>query len=162
MLPAEFRPEQMIVVIDTREQRPLDMSPLKTIRKTLVTGDYSVLGLEGVVAVERKSLTDLVACTGVQRRRFEREVKRLLAYPVRALVVEATWEDVETGRWPSRTRPDAVAGILGWMASGLPVILAGDRQRAGRFTSRLLFVAARRRWREARALGRGISVGQIR
>ena len=101
MLPAEFRPEQVTAVIDTREQSPLDLSPLTTIRKTLVTGDYSVLGLESIVAIERKSLTDLVACTGVERGRFEREVKRLLAYPVRALVVEASWEGMEAGRWRS-------------------------------------------------------------
>jgi hypothetical protein len=35
---------------------------------------------------------------------------------------------------------------------GLPVIMAGDHSRAGRYVSRILFVAARRRWREARAL----------
>jgi uncharacterized protein (DUF433 family) len=67
MLPAEFRPEQLIAVIDTREQGPLNLSPLRTVRRTLLTGDYSVRGLESVVAVERKSLADLVACTGLQR-----------------------------------------------------------------------------------------------
>ena len=158
MLPAYFRPEQMTAVVDTREQSPLDLSPLTTIHKTLVTGDYSVLGLESVVAIERKSLTDLVACAGIERGRFEREVKRLLAYPVRALVVEASWQSIEAGRWRSRTKPNAVLGsLLGWMSSGLPVILAGDHRRAGRFTSRLLFVSARRRWREARALCNGVS-----
>ena len=157
MLPAQFRPEQVTAVVDTREQIPLDLSPLKTVRKTLVTGDYSVQGLEDIVAVERKSLADLVACTGVERVRFGREVKRLLAYPVRALVVEATWEEVEAGRWRSRTRPNAVIGsLLGWMVGGLPVILAGDHQRAGLFASRLLFLAARRRWEEARALCNGV------
>ena len=161
MLPAQFRPEQVTAVVDTRERIPLDLTPLKTVRKTLVTGDYSVQGLEDIIAVERKSLADLVACTGVERVRFGREVKRLFAYPERALVVEATRQEVEAGRWRSRTRPNAVNGrLLGWMASGLPVILAGDHQRAGLFASRLLFIAARRRWEEARALCNGVLADQ--
>ena len=157
MLKAQFRPEQVTAVVDTREQSPLDLSPLRTIRKTLVAGDYSILGLESIVSVERKSLMDLVACTGAERGRFAREVRRLLGYPVRALVVEATWQQVEAGRWRSRTKPSAVIGsLLGWMSSGLPVILAGDHRRAGQFVSRLLFISARRRWEEARALCNGI------
>jgi ERCC4-type nuclease len=101
MLPAEFRPEQVTAVVDTREQCPLDLSPLTTIRKTLVTGDCGILGLEGIVSIERKSLTDLVVCSGVERGRFGREVKRLQGYSVRALVVEATWEEGKAGRWRS-------------------------------------------------------------
>jgi ERCC4-type nuclease len=109
--------------------------------------------LEHVVSIERKSLTDLLACVGQDRERFDREVQRLLAYPVRCLVVESTWCEVEAGEWRSKVTPQAVVGsLLGWMAAGLPIILAGDHHRAGRFVSRLLFMAARRRWREARAL----------
>ena len=36
---------------------------------------------------------------GGDRERFDREVQRLLAYPVRALVVETTWLAMETGGW---------------------------------------------------------------
>jgi ERCC4-type nuclease len=141
------------VVVDTREQLPLDLSPLRTISGTLTTGDYSVLGLESVVAVERKGLGDLLGCVGTERERFEREVMRLLAYPVRCLVAEATWQDLERGEWRSKVTPQAAVGsVLGWIASGLPVIMAGDHERAGRCVSRLLFTAARRRWRELRAL----------
>src|SRR3990170_7417978 len=118
-LKAQFRPEQVTAVVDTREQSPLDLSPLRATGKTLVAGDYSILGLESIVSVERKSLMDLVACTGAERGRFAREVRRLLGYPVRALVVEATWQQVEAGRWRARTKPRAVIGsLLGWMASG--------------------------------------------
>ena len=53
ILPAQFRPEQVTAVVDTRERIPLDLTPLKTVRKTLVTGDYSVQGLEDIIAVER-------------------------------------------------------------------------------------------------------------
>jgi ERCC4-type nuclease len=152
-LPAELRPDQVTAIIDTREQRPLDLAPLATITGTLTTGDYSVVGLENIIAVERKGLGDLLGCIGVERERFDREVQRLLAYPVRALVVEATWPDLERGEWRSKiTAAAAVGSLLGWIAAGLPIIMAGDHQRAGRYVGRLLYTAARRRWREARAL----------
>ncbi|NQU21949.1 MAG: hypothetical protein HQ567_11755 [Candidatus Nealsonbacteria bacterium] len=70
-LPAELKPETITAVIDTREQTPLDLSPLQTIPGTLATGDYSVRGLEHVVAVERKSLPDLLGCIGRDRSRFD-------------------------------------------------------------------------------------------
>ena len=155
-LPADLPPESITALADTREQCPLDLSPLRTETGTLATGDYSVKGLEHVVAIERKSLPDCLACVGVERERFDREVQRLLAYPVRALVVESTWPEVESGAWRSNVTPAAAIGsLLGWIAAGLPVVMAGDHQRAGRFVSRMLYIAARRRWREARALVAG-------
>jgi ERCC4-type nuclease len=72
-LPAELRPEQVTAIIDTREQLPLDLSPLGSTSGTLATGDYSVKGLEHVVAVERKSLADLLGCVGQHRERFDRK-----------------------------------------------------------------------------------------
>jgi ERCC4-type nuclease len=106
-----------------------------------------------VVAVERKSLSDCLGCVGVDRDRFEREIQRLLAYPCRALVIEATWEELEAGKWNSKVTASAALGsVLGWIARGLPVIMAGDHDRAGKYVSRLLFTAARRRYRECREL----------
>ncbi len=78
---------------------------------------------------------------------------RLLAYPVRALVVESTWPELERGEWRSKVNNTAALGtVLNWIGMGLPVIMAADHARAGRYVSRLLFLAARRRWREARGL----------
>lgn len=150
---ATITPEQVTAVIDSREQTPLNLSPLQTVSGTLPTGDYSIRGLEDIVAVERKSLPDLLACVGRERERFDREVHRLLAYPARCLVIEACWTDLERGEWRSAVKPAAAIGsVLGWIAFGLPVLMAGDHERAGQYTSRLLFIAARRRWREAHAL----------
>ena len=146
-------PEQVTAIIDSREQNPLNLEPLQVEIGTLATGDYSVKGLEHVVSIERKSMPDLIGCVGVNRERFDREVQRLLAYSVRCLVVEGMWSDLECGEWRSQVTPAAALGsVLGWVASGLPVIMAGNHNHAGRYVSRMLFIAARRRWREARAL----------
>lgn len=152
-IPAEPKPDDIVAVIDTREQLPFVLRPLGMMRGTLQTGDYSVRGLESVIAIERKSLSDLVSCCAAERIRFEAELQRLLAYQTRAVVVEASWQDLEAGGWRSKISPESVVGsVLAWIGSGVPFILAGDRVRAQRYTARLLFIAARRRWREARGL----------
>jgi DNA excision repair protein ERCC-4 len=160
-LPAKLDPSNVIAIIDSREQAPLDLEPLTTITATLTTGDYSVRGLEHVVAIERKSLADLVGCVGGDRERFEREVQRLLAYPVRILVVESSWEAIESHepafpQWRGKVTREAVLGsLMGWQAAGLSVHMAGDHQRAGKHVARMLYTVARRRYAELRALSGG-------
>ncbi|HVU88050.1 MAG TPA: ERCC4 domain-containing protein [Pirellulales bacterium] len=152
-IPADVRPENICAIVDTREQDPLDLAPLRVLPGTLATGDYSVAGIEHLVAVERKSLADLLACVGRERERFDRECQRLLGYDTRAIVVEGEWADLERGDWPSRVTPAAAVGsLLGWVALGIPILMAGGHERAGRYVSRLLYIAARRRYREIRAL----------
>ncbi len=54
------KPNQLTIAVDSREQLALDFT-LPTTRATLSTGDYSILNLEELVTVERKSLPDLKA-----------------------------------------------------------------------------------------------------
>ena len=160
-IPAAFEQEHVVAVVDTREQLPLDLAPMQVVRDTLPTGDYSVRGLEQHVAIERKELGDLLSCVGVDRARFDREIQRMLTYPTRALIVEASWADIEAGGWRSKVTPSAALGsLLGWTCRGLPVVMAGNRDRAALFVRRILFIAARRRWREARAFVNGIPRGK--
>jgi DNA excision repair protein ERCC-4 len=157
-LPATIQPENVTAICDTREQTPLDLSPLRTIGGTLDTGDYSIQGLEHVVRVERKSLPDLIACVGRERERFDREVQRLLAFPVRLLVVEATWSQIESHepanpQWRgSITSTQVIGSLLSWTARGLPVHMAGDHQRAGVHCARVLYSVAKHRYAELRTL----------
>ena len=88
-------PENITALVDSREQHALDLDPLRTEPATLATGDYSVRGLEHIVCVERKSESDLLTYVRRERQRFDREIQRLLAYPVRALVVESSREAME-------------------------------------------------------------------
>ena len=156
-IPAELPIEATIGLIDTREELAYALAPMGSERASLATGDYSVRGLESVVALERKSLPDLISCIGTERARFERELMRLLAFPVRGVIVEASWADLETGDWRSRITPAAATGsVLGWMASGIPFLLCGSREAAQAATVRLLYGAARRRWRELRTLHQSI------
>ncbi len=151
-LPAKLDPSSVTVIADTREKKPLDLSPLRVRRQTLDTGDYALAGCESL-RIERKSLPDLIACCGRERARLDREIERLRAYEVAVLLVECTWADVELGQWRGSVKPSHVEGaLLGWAAKGIQVELVGNRERAGRFASRLLYTVARRRYRELRAL----------
>jgi ERCC4-type nuclease len=145
----ELKPTDITVIVDTREQLPFDLTGLRRVRGTLTTGDYSVEGLTNKVAIERKGLDDLVACVGHERERFEREIMRLLAYPTRAVIVEASWADLDEGDWRAKTTPAAVVGsVIGWISMGVPFILAGGRTEADYLCKKLLFAAARKNWRE--------------
>jgi len=145
-------------VIDTREQNPLNLvlkddMPVKTTISSLYTGDYSIKGLENHVAIERKSLPDLMGCIGQQRERFEKEILRLKAYPVRALVVESTWADIEAGAYRAKVHPSAAIGsLLGWVGQSIPVLMAGDHKKAGVFVARILYITAKRRYAELKQL----------
>ncbi len=148
-----LNPEQLTAIVDTREQRPLDLAPLKTIVGTLATGDYSLIGLENIVAVERKSLPDLIGCIGRDRKRFDAEIQRLLAYPARLIVVEGTLSQIQLKQYRGEVEPNsAIGSILGWMARGIPILFAGDHAEAGKMVSRFLFTVARRRYEEAKTL----------
>lgn len=134
-----------IIIIDTREQDPLTFANLATEAGTLDAGDYSVRGLTHLIALERKSLPDLLACCGRERDRFKRELQRLRNYRFKLLLIEADAADLEGGDWRSALTPAHVLGSLAaWTAQcGLPVWLAGDHDRAGNFAGRWLFQAAR-------------------
>ena len=119
------------------------------------TGDYSIKGLEHLIAVERKSLDDLLSCIGIHRDRFKRELQRLRAYRFRCLVIEADYSTLEGGEWRSKIQPASVLGSLAaWQAQySLPIWLAGEHEAAARFAERYLFQAARCVARENAALG---------
>ncbi len=149
----ELRIEDLEAICDTREQLPLDLSPLKCVRGTLTTADYSVSGLEHLIAVERKSLQDLIGVVAGGRERFEREIQRILAFPHRLIVVEGSLAQIELKQYRGDVAPNAVIGsILGWIARGIPILFVPSHAEAGKLVARFLFIAARRRWEEAQAL----------
>jgi len=77
------------VVRDTREQRGWCFNPM--VERTLRGGDYTIEELYRYLRIERKgSFGELAGNLGrkVLRARFEREMQRLQAFPLRFLVVE--------------------------------------------------------------------------
>lgn len=145
--------EQMTAVVDTREQVAWDLSPMQMVSKGLDVGDYSLVGLESVVAIERKSLADFVMCCGSERERFQRELDRLRGWPVHSVIIEASWSELEIGQWRSKlTSKQVMSSFVSWIAQGHTLILAGNSSNAAQVCRGVLFYAARYRLREAEAL----------
>ena len=146
----EIKQTEIVAIVDSREQLPYDLAPMQQETGRLHVGDYSVKKMESVIAVERKSLQDFVACCGRERQRFQRELDALRGWPVSAVVVEASWETIESGQWRSKIKPESVMGsIASWIAQGHRIILGGDRKTSQRIVRSILFHAARHRWRQS-------------
>jgi hypothetical protein len=106
-----FLVNPFVVVIDSTEQMPYSFATLRSDAKDgglplrvqtethgLSSGDYSLKGFEGEIAVERKGgptgVEDLYATLGQRRAQFERELARLACYAYSAVVVEADWNRI--------------------------------------------------------------------
>jgi ERCC4-type nuclease len=125
-----------VVLVDTREQQPLPLHVNHPnwigdeLRTTLKTGDYSVLGMKSLLALERKSLADIVNCTVEDRKRFLACCRRLAAFRWKAILIEATYEDLKRDCQEfgveSEVHPNAVTGTLDAIEAkfGIPVICA--------------------------------------
>jgi hypothetical protein len=118
--------DEIPIIVDTREQRPYTYPGSTT--ATLTTGDYSVAGLTDRVAVERKSLSDLLGCVGRDRDRFREQVARLGALEAGHLVVEASMSRVLEGHELSSIQP----------AAALNTLICGSRAEAKATVYRIL------------------------
>lgn len=155
---SDLQLEQLTAIVDTREQMAWNLEPMKIVAKGLDVGDYSILGLESVIAIERKSLADFVMCCGSERERFQRELDRLRGWPVHHVIIEASWGELQMGQWRSKlTSKQVMASCASWMAQGHSLILAGNAENAAMLCRGILFYHARYRLREAEALLKSVS-----
>jgi len=123
-----------IVLVDTREQQPFRLATNHPNwiggekHVALKTGDYSVEGMEQLLALERKNLADIVACTVAGRERFLSCCQRLTSFPWKAILIEASYEDLKRDCREygvvSEVHPNAVIGTLDAIEAkfGIPII----------------------------------------
>ncbi len=131
------RPEP-VVAIDTREQKPYRFPRSEV--KTLPTGDYSIVGLEDRIAIERKTKEDAYSSLGQGRARFERELQRLSHLDYAAVVIETSLPEFLQAPAFSRMNPKAAAAsIVAWSVKyRVCVFFAGDRLHGNALTRQLL------------------------
>lgn len=122
------------IIVDSREQRPWTFTNYNAVvtRACLRSGDYSLAGHEGEIALERKSLDDLVQSLSHGRTRFEAEVERLSAMQFAAVLVEASAQDVVERKYKSEMLPQSVLqSAFAWMVRyKVPVLWCGSRPHA--------------------------------
>jgi DNA excision repair protein ERCC-4 len=132
-----------MILIDSREQHPylFDNKDLNTQVAALPIGDYSIQGFQDRVAVERKTLDDLVGClVGKNRDRFERELQKGRYLDLFVVVVEASMNDIRSGAYRSDMKPHAVLqSIIAFQIRyGTSFIFAGSRAGGEYITLSLL------------------------
>ena len=106
------------VLVDSREQLPYEFRGLKADAREhhrplivnwewapLKSGDYSIQGMEDLVAIERKTWGDLYHSCTWERERFEEEHRRLAELMYAAVVFEVDLHRLVTQR-PVWHRPD--------------------------------------------------------
>lgn len=129
----------LVVKIDSRERLPYEFD-LPTRKGTLLVGDYSLVGLEDQIGIERKSVDDLLHCLSRDRSRFEEELRRAQDLDYFTLLIEGTLRDLANGRYRSTMRPKSVIqSVLALSVRyRVPVFFAENRSWGQRITESLL------------------------
>jgi len=108
----------------------------------MAEGDYTTEMLQGIAVIERKSISDFASSITHGRERFDDEVRRLMAYRWRAIVVEGEIGEV----WRNHAvHPHSVIGSVAsfFARADLPCLFAGTPAAGGRLIAGIL-----RRWEE--------------
>lgn len=126
-----------VVVIDTREQQPLSFARFPNWIAgervaTVKTGDYTIEGMEHLIAMERKSLPDLIGTLMHNRERFFAMCERLAQFRWRCILVEATYEAIKSPYQGEfyEAHPNGVSGSLDAVEAkfGIPVIYTSQHR----------------------------------
>ena len=127
----------MIIVQDSRERLPYSFDDQRYTGVTvevaaLPVGDYSLKGLEHLVACERKSLSDLAQCLGRDRGRFVKELHKARGYDAFAVIVEGDWFQLASGQYGSHVDAHAACqSVLSFAVHmGVLILFCGNRTEA--------------------------------
>ncbi len=142
------------IVIDTREQLPLDFSPfqdVRVVRTKLWPGDYSIIGGSKLVAIERKSISDLIGTmrngyagnAATSPKRFDEELLALggvIRLGGRAFVIVepdigfagTAEEQIKEGAYRADRPAEKIMAFIDRIRHGwhVPVALATSRRHA--------------------------------
>ena len=147
---------EFTIITDTREQTPLPFSNLPSVPGTLLTGDYSIRGLEHLFAIERKTIDDLVHSVIQQRERFEKELHRLRGFQFARLLIIGSEQQIEQGYYRSNANPKAVLHSLHALEVrySVPVVFNPTPESAALLIERWGYWLAREIFKNASLLNR--------
>jgi len=143
------------IVKDTREQHGYEFTAYGScegyVDKQLETGDYSILGLEDQICIERKaSTTELAVNLGSDKERFMAEIERMQIFPHKFLILEFSMEDMMV--FPAKSsipvaRRKFIKSNGAYLLKsineiqtvyGIPVTFCGDKRHAQQMVSSIL------------------------
>lgn len=144
------------VIIDTREKTPWEFKLeekkpgkfqlLGAEISGLSTGDYTIRGMEDLVAIERKnSFTELYSAfiNRDYKERFEREMERISSYKYKYLIIESspTHELISLNPPQMRNGGPQIKHVIAWVYElqikyGIVPVFAGE---CGQTVARIIF-----------------------
>jgi len=134
-----------------------------SIRKRLVAGDYTILGMEEEVAVERKTVPDLVRSIIQERKDFIEKCEALSALRKKCIAIEGSATSLKTPYEDSQAHPNAVYGSL--LAAqerwDIPVYFLDNFLLAEEFVASMLSKYHAYRWLEMHGYKRCLIDGDI-
>jgi len=157
-----------IVVIDSAEHRGYKFERFTnwfagSIHRRLPVGDYTLLGLENEIAVERKTLPDLVRSIIQERKVFIQKCEKMSGFRKKCLVVEGSLSSIKTPYEESQAHPNAVLGSL--LAAQerweIPIYFLDDFPLAEEFVASMLSKYHAYRWLEMNGFQRCLIEGDI-
>lgn len=136
----------LTIIIDTREQEPWQFCP--SISCKLNTGDYSIVGFENQITIERKSKADFISTISDKnrRKRFYKELDRMVNFSAACVIVEAGLPDIVDHQYRGEISPASVIGTAAQISAelGIPVYFCGSRPAAVMFAGAWLRFAVRK------------------
>jgi DNA excision repair protein ERCC-4 len=134
------------ILIDSREQLPLDIQGFPTEVIGLPVGDYGIKGFSdwnnSRFIVERKSLDDLVGSLTQGRERFFKECEKMRQFQTAILLIEGMPNDIELETYRSRAKGSSIQGSIAALQvrANLQVVWGGGHTGAARALERLVRV----------------------
>ena len=157
----QLRSPRAVVLVDTREQTPFDFSRFsgwfaRVEKKALKVGDYTIAGLEGICAVERKDLADLVHSFTVDRAAFINRLRFMSSLPHRLLVISAALSQVKSPYAHSNINPNRILQSLIAVLAGLniPFLCTETHELGEEVVASYLYQIHLYDWLEANDYGR--------
>jgi len=107
-------PENMVVIVDTREQLPLFTKPPKgllLVRDYLTDGDYSLRGFENKICFERKASDIFSYCTSEQEK-TKKKMERFKSFEFVGLIIELKESSLFQFQTFTSAHPESIRGAL--------------------------------------------------
>ena len=133
-----------IVIIDSREQKPLKFKMFETEVKGMKTGDYTVKGMEDLICIERKSKSDLISTLTqkINRERFKREIDRMKPFKYKCVVVESDMIKLWVqSRFSKATPSSYINTACQWSARYVPFYFCNNKTQARHFVEQFILGA---------------------
>lgn len=159
------------IIIDSREQLPYSFEDFKnwigdTQTAALKTGDYSIVGLEQLVSIERKTLEDIVSSLMSGRSRFIKEMERLSHFKYKMILIEATREELKseyTFAKAVKAHPNGIIGSLDAISAryNINIHMGCNRQLSEEYAASWLSKVHAYEWLENNGYGRCLQEGDL-